>query len=75
MDISIEYMQKDITIIYLWGKNMTLNEAIKFCEDHDDCSDCPVKINGDKRTEDQKWRHMPCCMNLVSEQERQKYGL
>ena len=70
MHILIGYMQKDIIIIYLWGKSMKViknyDEAVFYCEDHE-CDECSVYLEDlDKRTRYEKESlHIPCCRNLV----------
>lgn len=44
---------------------MDFNEAKKYCEEHD-CVDCIVQQEKlDKRTDEQKWNHTPCFINLI----------
>lgn len=43
---------------------MSLANAVRFCEDHE-CYECPVSVEGDRRTDIEKWDHTPCCVNLT----------
>lgn len=43
---------------------MTLEEAVKFCEEHE-CEECPVVDKRSKR--EKEILHIPCCVNLVEE--------
>lgn len=43
---------------------MSLENAVRFCEDHE-CYECPVSVEGDKRSDIEKWDHTPCCINLT----------
>lgn len=51
-------------------------EAVEYCEKHE-CNECPVHIlNLDVRTEEEKHGKMiPCCMNLIYNEEKLKNGL
>ena len=50
--------------------DLTYEEAIRFCEKHK-CKECPANDLPDCRTDlERQELHYPCCINLVSEQER-----
>ena len=46
--------------------NMTYDDAVKYCEEHE-CVECEVYLKDlDKRTKHEKENlHYPCCVNLV----------
>ena len=43
---------------------MTLEEAIKYCEEHE-CEECPVAYENDKRNEFERMQ-FACCWNLIT---------
>lgn len=46
---------------------MTWVEAVEWCESHE-CTECDVYLKDlDKRTEYERYHHVPCCKNLVTE--------
>lgn len=47
---------------------MTLDEAIKYCEEHE-CEECIIFTeNLDKRTRLEYIKGTPCCVNLVTKE-------
>lgn len=53
--------------------NMTYDDAVKYCEEHE-CEECEVYLKDlDKRTKHEKEiLHYPCCINLVDDKKFKK---
>ena len=46
---------------------MTWEKAVKWCEEHE-CTECDIYLKGlDKRTKEERYLHVPCYKNLVTE--------
>ena len=66
---------KDNEIGILSGKiggiNMTYDDAVKYCEEHE-CEECEVYLKDlDKRSKHEKENlHYPCCVNLVDDDKK-----
>lgn len=48
---------------------MTWEDAVRYCEDHE-CTECEVYMEDKEiRTQEEKCnKHIPCCINLVSDE-------
>lgn len=51
---------------------MTLNEAKEYCDSHK-CAECPAQATDNRTIFDREVEHLPCWINLVSDEEKAKY--
>ena len=65
MDEKLDY--NEYSKIY----NMTYDDAVKYCEEHE-CEECEVYLKDlDKRSKHEKENlHYPCCVNLVDDDKK-----
>ena len=75
IQISLTNILNNFKIGILSGKiggiNMTYDDAVKYCEEHE-CEECEVYLKDlDKRSKHEKENlHYPCCVNLVDDDKK-----